>query len=246
MDNIGKKVGQIISHRGASAYAPENTIASFQKAIDLGGKIVEFDVSQSFDGELFIFHDAVLNRTTNGVGYLHNVDAKYVASLDAGGWFAKKYLGLKVPTFKETIEWLLKNNMQANIEIKTVNGNVLQITSEVLLQLDKYWPKNQPQPLISSFDYDALLFCHNYDHNLPLAWLLDKWDDNWLELAQKINCIALNLSYRCASKKRVAAILQHGYKVNVYTVNSKRLAVKLFNWGVSAVISDYPDLMTKI
>lgn len=237
------KFERIISHRGASAYAPENTLAAFKLAKDLGSKIIEFDISQSIDGELFVFHDENLNRTTNGEGAIHLREAAYINSLDAGIWFASKYIGIKIPTFKETISWLLQNDMQANIEIKPFH-DAERITKAVLHELDLYWPRDKTLPIISSFNYEALKICNKIKPHLTLALLLDSWPDSWLDLARNINCKMINISKKIASRKIVNKIKKNGFEVNVYTVNNCRVANKMFAWGVSAVFSDYPDLIS--
>ncbi|MDF1757512.1 MAG: glycerophosphoryl diester phosphodiesterase [Legionellaceae bacterium] len=237
---------KVIGHRGASAYAPENTLESFDKARELGCRCIEFDVVQSSDGELFIFHDKMLNRTTNGVGKVSGVPSSYLKSLDAGAWFSGKFCGVKIPTFKDAILWLDKNNMQGNIEIKPAHGYVLQTTKAVVSHIEKYWPNGKLFPLVSSLNYEALLLCHKLNPRLPLGLLLDTWPDNWLELAKRIKCTSINLSKQIATKKRVAEIINNGFQVYIYTVNRRMIAKKYLNWGVGGVFSDHPDLLIKI
>lgn len=234
----------VIGHRGAAAYAPENTMISFQKAKELGCEYIEFDVRQSRDGELFIFHDDLLTRTTNGQGTIETNDSSYIKSLDAGKWFSEKYSDVKIPTLKETISWLSQNDMRANIEIKPSNTNVSEIIESIVNEIDLFWPATKDLPIISSFNYDALLFCNKIKPNLPLAFLLNRWRDDWWQAAQKINCKIINISKKIASKEIISEIKDRGLDVNVFTINNRRLAYKLFDYGVSAVFSDYPDLFS--
>lgn len=242
MANDIEKLEKVISHRGASAYVPENTLLAFETALDLGSHWVEFDVTLSHDGEAFVFHDDTLNRTTNGKGDFISASSSYIRSLDAGAWFHKKYCNLRIPTLKETLIWLLEHHVHANIEIKSYPTS--QLTLTVLEQIEQYWPKISPLPLVSSFDYQALRLCHQKRPDLPLGWLLDKWSDNWLEDAKAIDCFAINLSRQIATQKRIQQIKSAGYAVCVYTVNRRSEAFKLFDWGVNAVFSDYPDLLS--
>lgn len=234
---------RIIGHRGAAAYAPENTITSFRKAASLGCRFVEFDVMLSQDGEAFVFHDEQLKRTTNGVGYFGNSTSAYIRSLDAGSWFSKGFQGEKVPTFQEVIIWLAANNVQANIEIKPCPGTTEQTTCEVLSQLKEHWPNTKSLPLISSFEHSALYLCHEIVPEIPLGLLLHQWENDWLQKAQDLRCFSINVHHRILTKARVAAIKQQQYQVCAYTVNRKSIALKLFNWGVDAVFSDHPDLL---
>lgn len=236
-------IERIIGHRGASAYAPENTLASFERAHALGCDFIEFDVMLSADGEAFIFHDESLKRTTTGRGEFGLVTAEYLRSLDAGLWYSKQFRGEKIPTLKDTLEWLITTKVQANIEIKPYPGRTEETTTAVLTHINRYWPQDRALPLISSFDLNALTLCRNIAPEMPLGLLLDKWQDNCLKLAQDLHCFSVHLSRRAATAARVSAIKNEGYKVYVYTVNSKRQAMKLFNMGVDAVFSDYPDLL---
>lgn len=237
-------VDKIIGHRGASAYAPENTLASFDKAFSLGCRFIEFDVMCTADGEPFIIHDDNLKRTTNGRGEVGHVDADYLYNLDAGTWFSKKYKGEKIPHFKDALNWLSFSGVQANIEIKPYPGAVEQTAVSVLSHIHRYWPQGKDLPLVSSFEFDALLLCRSIAPEMPLGLLLHEWDENWLQKAKQLECYSLHFNRRILTAERVKEVKDHAYVVCAYTVNRKRLANKLFGWGVDAVFSDYPDLLT--
>lgn len=234
---------RVIGHRGAAAYAPENTLASFDKALSLGCHFIEFDVMLSADGEPFIFHDDYLKRTTNGRGQFGLVNAEYIQSLDAGRWFARRFSGEKIPGLRETIEWLTANQVQANIEIKPYPGQMEQTTISALTHINRYWPSDKPLPLVSSFDWDALRLCRSLSPEMPLGLLVHQWTPDWLAVAQDLQCVSVHLNKRVITAARVKAIKEAGYQVYVYTVNRKRQALKLISWGVDAIFSDYPDLL---
>jgi glycerophosphoryl diester phosphodiesterase len=101
---------QIIGHRGASGYEPENTLRSFQKAIDLGVEMIELDVYTCKSGELVVMHDDKVNRTTNGNGYVFNMTLTELKTLDAGK-------GEKVPTLVEVFD-LINKKIAINVELK--------------------------------------------------------------------------------------------------------------------------------
>jgi len=236
-------VEKIIGHRGASAYAPENTIASFNKALELGCRFVEFDVMCSVDGEPFIFHDDNLKRTTNGRGDIGKVESEYLRSLDAGSWFSKRYKGEPIPHFKDMIDWLSANGVQANIEIKPYPGTDEQTAVTVLSHINRYWPADKQLPLVSSFSWEALLMCRSIAPEMPLGLLFHSWDKDWLQKAKQLECYSIHFNRRILTEDRVKAVKEQGYVVYSYTVNRKRLANKLFKWGVDAVFSDYPELL---
>ena len=236
-------VEKIIGHRGASAYAPENTLVAFEKALTMGCRFIEFDVMCSADGEPFIFHDDTLKRTTNGRGEIGLVESAYLQSLDAGKWFSRHFKDTPIPHFKDTIEWLAASGVQANIEIKPYPGTDEQTAVTVLSHINRYWPAEKDLPLVSSFSWDALVLCRNLAPEMPLGLLLDVWDKQWLEKATQLGCFSIHFNRKVLTADRVKAVKDAGYVVCAYTVNRRRLANKLFSWGVDAVFSDYPDLL---
>lgn len=233
----------IIGHRGAAAYAPENTMAAFNKALSLGCRCVEFDVICSADGEPFVFHDETLKRTTNGRGDFGLVNAEYVKSLDAGRWFSRQFAGEKIPHFREVLEWLCFTGMQANIEIKPYPGTTEQTTVTVLRYINRYWPPTRELPLISCFDQDALRLCQSISPEMPLAFLSDKWQDNLVDNARQFHCYSIHMNRTAWTAERVKIIREAGFAAAAYTVNSRRQALKLLNWGIDIIFSDYPDLL---
>lgn len=232
-----------MGHRGASAYAPENTIAAFDKALSLGCHIIEFDVMCSADGEPFVFHDDKLRRTTNGKGSLGLVDSAYLKTLDAGSWFSKRFKGEQIPHFKDALKWLSFSGVQANIEIKPFPGTVEQTTISVLSHIHRYWPADKELPLVSSFEWDALTLCRSIAPEMPLGLLFHHWDETWLQKAKQIDCYSIHFNRKILTADRVKAVKDQGYKVCAYTVNWRYQAKKLFSWGVDALFSDYPDLI---
>lgn len=233
----------IIAHRGASAYAPENTLAAFDKALALGSNFLEFDVMLSADGEPFIFHDDSLKRTTNGVGEFGLVDSTYLKTLDAGKWFSRHYTGEKIPHLKEVIQWLTFTDVNANIEVKPFPGTTEQTMVAVMTYLNRYWPQSKALPLISSFDRKALTLCRSIAPEMPLGLLIDEWDPHWLLRANELQCYSVHLNQNLLNAARVQEIKTNGFDLYAYTVNRKRLARKLLDWGVDAIFSDYPDLL---
>jgi len=238
------RLEKVIGHRGASGYAPENTIASFEKALSLGCRFIEFDVMCSADGEPFVIHDEQLKRTTNGKGDVGMVEAAYLESLDAGAWFSRRFKDEKIPHFKDVLKWLSFSGAQANIEIKPYPGTTEQTTTSVLSHIHRYWSHNNELPLVSSFDWDALVLCRSIAPEMPLGLLIHEWDNDWLQKAKQLDCFSIHFNKSIVTAERVQEVKNQGYVVCVYTVNRKRLANKLFDWGIDAIFSDYPDLLT--
>ncbi|HCA88748.1 MAG: glycerophosphoryl diester phosphodiesterase [Legionellaceae bacterium] len=234
---------QLIAHRGAAGYAPENTLASFNEALARGASFIEFDVMLSADNEAFVFHDENLKRTTNGRGEFGHVDAAYIKTLDAGKWFARRFKGEPVLTLIQALEWLAYTDINANIEIKPYPGMEQATLIKTLTLVHRHWPATKQLPLISSFHHELLALCHSISPDMPLGLLLDTWDENGLKVLTQLPCYSLHMNYRALTKKRVELIKQSNIKLFAYTVNRRRLARRLLDWGVDALFSDYPDLI---
>ena len=109
---------QVLAHRGASAYAPENTLSAFKLAIEQQADWLEMDVQQTKDGQLVVFHDLRMERTTNGKGALRDLTLAEVRQLDAGSWFGPQFAGEPVPTFEEVVALASQNGIRIFPEIK--------------------------------------------------------------------------------------------------------------------------------
>lgn len=234
---------QLIAHRGASGIAPENTIVAFKKARLLGASMVEFDVMLTKDNVPVVIHDENVKRTTNAKGLVNSFTLEELQQLDAGRWFAKKYAGETIPTFKAVLEALQELELQANVEIKPLTGTEAETVAMVLADINQYWSQSKPPLLISSFDYQVLEMVRTFAPEQPLGLLMDKWQEDWLEKARAINSIAIHCNYKLLTTKRVKAIKDEGFLLLAYTVNRVRRANKLLNLGVDALFTDYPDLL---
>lgn len=237
------KIAAFIAHRGATAYTPENTFAAFDRAKALGARALEFDVMCTADGELFVFHDETLERTTNGQGRVIEASGQYLATLDAGSWFAKRFASEKIPRLPEVLQWLVAHNIQANIELKPAPGMAASLAKAFVACLKAYWPAGAPLLWVSSFDVDALRVCAKLSPKLPIAVLFHKWDKSGLQLAKELKAMAIHLNQYAVKPYRVALIKNAGYKLCIYTVNMKKQAKIYFDLGADALITDYPDLM---
>jgi glycerophosphoryl diester phosphodiesterase len=125
-----------IAHRGCSSAAPENTMAAFQKAIELGVEGIELDVHQSKDGELVVIHDATLSRTTSGRGYVNDLNWSELQQLDAGSWFEVEYASERLPKLEDVLN-LLKGRSTVFIEIKQGRKPYPGIEERVMACIEK-------------------------------------------------------------------------------------------------------------
>jgi len=108
----------VIAHRGASGYAPENTLAAFKRALALGATFIETDLQLSRDSHFVAIHDDTVNRTTNGQGKVHDLSLADLRRLDAGSWFGSEFTGERIPTLEEILEFSKKHDVVFYLELK--------------------------------------------------------------------------------------------------------------------------------
>ncbi len=236
------QIPKLIAHRGASGYAPENTLLAFKQAKALGASMVELDVMLSLDGEAVVIHDENIKRTTNGKGLVNSFTLKELQEFDAGRWFSRKTQGLTIPTFKEVLGLLDELELTANIEIKPFDGFESETVSKVMSELNQYWPYENDLLLISSFNISVLEKVRDFSPEQPLGFLMHSWDDSWQAKAEQLNCCSVHVNQRLLTQKRVDLLKSSGMTLLAYTVNRSRKANKLFKMGVDGIFTDYPDL----
>lgn len=233
---------RIIAHRGASGYAPENTLAAMRKAKELGATWVEFDVQLSKDNAAIIFHDDDLDRTSNGHGLVIEKTLTELMQLDAGAWFSEEYTGTPIPTLPDLLTCLLQEDLHMNLEIKPFQGCEIDTVNVIFTTLQNMWPKDIAPPLLSSFNPDCLFSLQQLNSPYPIGLLMHEWNEDWLLLAKQLkNCISINVNQGILTEERVAQIKKAGYGLLSYTVNSPQRAQELYHWGVDGVFTDYID-----
>jgi glycerophosphoryl diester phosphodiesterase len=145
---------KLVAHRGASGFCPENTIPSFQKAVEMGAKMIELDVQMTKDGEIIVFHDFTVERTSNGNGFIKDLTLEYLKTLDAGKWFNKDFTGTRISTLKEVFE-IIPSTIIVNVELKKLGIDERNMTNAVY-QIVKD-AKRLDLVIFSSFDHQLLL-----------------------------------------------------------------------------------------
>lgn len=238
------KLSRIIAHRGASAYAPENTLAAMRKAHALGAKWVEFDVMLTEDGEAIIMHDETLGRTTNG-GNRQVAKTLYddIAKLDAGSWFAKQFAQEPVPTLVELLALLQKLKLNINLEIKPTLGKEIETAEKSLALLKQYWPIAESPPMISTQSVIALNTVHQLAPEYCLGMVIHDWNEPWQDWLRDYACESVSVNHYILNQAKVQDLKKRVKYVLAYTINDPQRANELFSWGVDAVFSDKTDLL---
>jgi glycerophosphoryl diester phosphodiesterase len=237
---------KIIGHRGVAGHAPENTLASIRKAADMKVAWIEFDVMLSGDGDLVLMHDETVDRTTNGKGRVADLSVAELKQFDAGSWFASRFRRERVPTLLETADLLSDLGLNANLEIKAAKGQEAETGWAVGRFLATEWPQRLMAPIVSSFSKVALEAAAVEAPGFPRGLLVERIPRNWRAETTRLGCSLIHCNHRYLRKAEAAKIRDSGLHLLCYTVNEGRRARQLWNWGVDAVFSDYPDRLLDI
>jgi glycerophosphoryl diester phosphodiesterase len=220
---------KVVGHRGAAAYAPENTLESFREAKRRGATWVEIDVKLTADSVPILMHDASLKRTT-GIDRL--VAETRVADLPKD-----------VPTFEAAIDCFRELGLGCNVEIKPCEGREAETGRIAVETLRRCWPASLPAPLLSSFKDASLAATLKSAPEYSRASLIGEIEDDWLARARSVEAIGINTSGKKLTAPQAVAIKKAGYILSVYTINEGDVARALVGMGVDCVITDAPDVI---
>ncbi len=229
----------VLAHRGASGYAPENTMTAFLLAKRLGADGVELDVHLTADGVVVVCHDSDVARTTNGEGVIEKMTYEQLLELDFGypDVFGKKFEGEKISTLEEVLNAMIPAGLIVNVELKATSEGIVQ---KVLAIEEKY--RDTGLVLFSSFKHDYLRELKKLSPNsvvAPLYWT----DDDFVNTGKSLNAAALHPAWNCVTDTEDYCKKAHeaGLKVHPYTPNKCADLETLMKLGADAVITNYPD-----
>jgi glycerophosphoryl diester phosphodiesterase len=226
MDTILK-----IGHRGAAGYEPENTLISFEKALDLNADEIELDVHLSLDGQLVVIHDETIDRTTNGKGFVNKLSLQELKSFNAGK-------NQEIPTLIEVLD-LVNRSCFINIELKGIRTEKPVVDLITHYISEKNW--NYNDFLVSSFDWNMLEEIRFLDPKIRIGILTEESIEEALAFAKKVKAFSIHPDYALLSKENVALMQKNGFEVYPWTVNSKEAIRKIKSFHVNGIISDFPD-----
>ena len=230
-----------IAHRGAGQLAPENTLAAFRLGAQHGYRMFECDAKLSADDQVFLMHDATLERTSNGTGIGGDLPWHALSRLDAGGWHSPAYAGEPLPRLETLARFCLANGHHLNVEIKPTPGAGRHTGEVVAREAARLWAGKSVQPLLTSFQVDALAGAREAAPDLPRGLLLDTLWDGWLEQALALGCVAVVCHYPLWDAATVARVHGAGMRCVSYTVNDESTAQHLLALGMDSLITDRVD-----
>ncbi len=231
---------RIIAHRGGAANAPENTLAAFRSAARLGVTWVEVDVALLRDGTAVLFHDARLERCTDGHGRLADRTFAELGKLDAGGWFAPEFRGERVPTLAQALAEAEVLGLSFNLELKLhgKEGAAL-VDGFIRIFSDSGFPPDRT--FVSCFDHGLIEILRRLYPVLPRGLLFKALPQGWQATAERCDATNIVADYRRVGAAEIAAIRKGGCDAYVYTVNDPVRVEALWDAGLTGVITDRPQ-----
>jgi glycerophosphoryl diester phosphodiesterase len=253
-----------VGHRGASGYAPEHTIASYDLALQLGADYIEQDLQLTKDGVLVALHDPTLNRTARGTpenctGLVIDKTLAQIKTCDVGTWFNQafpqsakpEYVGLTIPTLEEVFE---RYRHSANYYIETKNPEEAPLMEEKLLELlDQFNLRGNAvqrnQVLIQSFSAASLQKIHGLDAELPLIQLYPGAGSATIRATLdqvKTYAVGIGPSQGSVDAALVAAAHARCLDIHPYTVNDPTAMANLVALGVDGMFTNFPDRLNTL
>lgn len=232
----------IFAHRGASAHAPENTLSSFKLALAQGAEAVELDAKLSADGEVVVFHDPTLDRTTDGRGRLSEQTLTALRSLDAGSFFSKEFHGEKIPLLEEVFETIAGKAL-INVELTNYVTPRDALVEAVCALVKKH--ALEGSVFFSSFLASNLKKAAGLLPEVPRGLLaLGGWLGAWAR-SFRFNFgeyVALHPHLSDVSPRQIQRVHRIKRRVHVWTVNGPEDILRLRDWDADGIFTDDPEL----
>ena len=237
---------QIFAHRGFSGYYPENTMLAFQKvAEETVADGIELDIQLTKDGEIVIMHDEMLDRTTNGSGWLKDHTLEELKMLSVGvnvkGFFHRQ----TIPTLREYFTWLKTTKLITNIELKTSYFEYEGIEEKLIAMVKEFGLEDQIW--YSSFNHYTVARIKKLMPEAKCGLLTDTWLMNIGEYAASQGAASVNArTYFCAKEGVAADLHAHNIALQAWTPNDAEMMQELVDAGVDVRITNYPDIAAKV
>jgi glycerophosphoryl diester phosphodiesterase len=224
----------VIAHRGASAYAPENTFAAFDLALRLGARHIELDVASTLDGHLVVIHDDTVERTTGGAGPVAGYTLAALRELDAGAWFGAAFAGERIPLLDEVLE-RYKGRACLHIEIK---GRAKHLAQRSAASVRRHMAD---RVVVTSFQQAQLEEIRAYAPELPCGWLVAETDAGVIAQARRLGLSRICPRAGTLTPERVQRLHAQGFTVRAWGVGSEELMRRVVRSGADGMTIDFPD-----
>lgn len=228
----------VFAHRGGRKWAPENTLSAFGKTIELGADGIELDIQRCASGELVVFHDSNLSRTTNGAGRIVDCTLSELKRLSAGIWFGLEFADERIPTLEQVLSQV-DGQLILNIEIKNLPERYPGIEDDLAEHLGRY--QHPEKVVISSFDHRVIASMSKKYPDYTYAVLMSAIPDDIAAYAASLNAQYWNPEHEFLEPESVQQAKSAGMKILPWTANSDRQWSRLLFLGVDGIITDDPE-----
>ncbi|MBI4641236.1 MAG: hypothetical protein HY731_11110 [Candidatus Tectomicrobia bacterium] len=228
-----------IAHRGASSYAPENTFAAYDLAIEMGITHIELDVQFTSNGHIVVIHDETIDRTTNGSGPVTGHTLAQLRTLDAGAWFGARFAGERIRTFGEVLE-RYKGRLHIHTEIKGRAENLSQRTADLVRGYGMV-----DAVTITSFQKIRLEEVRAYAPELPAGWLVGEVNDSLIAQSLEMGLTQICPRADTVTPELVFHLHSKGFIVRAWGVANEALMRQVVDAGADGMTINFPDKLTE-
>ena len=266
------KSALVVAHRGFRGIVPENTLLAAEKGLAAGTDMWELDVAASRDGVLVVLHDDTLVRTTDAKARfptrspwtVYDFDLAELKTLDSGSWYAKAdpfgqikagkvgpkeletFVGLRIPTLEEALDFTKRSGWKVNVEIKDATGMacdpwIVEKTVELIARFGM-----AETTLVSSFNHDYLRRVRKADPRIELGALVEEAPADPVALLKELGARSYNPGLKKLEKSTVEAVRAAGFDVFIWTVNEEKDMRRVLEWGATGLFTDFPDRFLRV
>ena len=231
-------------HRGFSGCYPENTMLSFQKALEAGCEGMEFDVHLTKDGVPVIIHDEKIDRTSDGTGWVKDMTYEKLCRIDFSYRWKGQVPFQKIPTLREYFELVKDRDILNNIELKTGVWEYPGIEEKVWDLIREF--HMEKKVIVSSFNHYSVLRMKALAPALPCGFLTETWILNPGEYVASHGVEAWHPQFYMVTPEQTADLKAHGVQINTWTVNEEEDILRMIQRDVDGIIGNYPDRVARI
>jgi glycerophosphoryl diester phosphodiesterase len=228
---------QILAHRGASSYYPENTLPSFYRGLELGGNGLETDLQKSKDGVIYLFHDDLMGRTSTLKGKTSDYTWEELKQVDVGAWFGPRWKNERIVTFDEFMYHFGGKDIILAIELKA--AFTVAEFRPVLAIINQYhtWEK----VTITSFIYQNLLNTRAVDTKIKLGYLMGKIDTAIINQLKSIGAQQICPDAQKLTAEDVRLAKSNGLEVRAWNIANPEIMQQAIDKGVDGMTVNFPD-----
>ncbi|NLS79762.1 MAG: hypothetical protein GXY76_21150 [Chloroflexi bacterium] len=226
---------QVIGHRGASSYAPENTFPSFDLALEMGADGLETDIQATQDGVLVLIHDRRVDRTTNGSGAVNESTWADLGALDAGAWFAPRFAGTRIPTLEAFLaRYAGRTGLALEIKAPGVEAGVVDALRRYDLGTSL---------TLTSFNWESVIAVRELAPVLRVSWLTRTFDPEAIERVRAAGMVQICPKATEITPELVDLAHREGLEVRAWGLADEALMVRVVESGADGTSINFPDVL---